>query len=173
MTLTNGNIINEWVENVSTPILSKCLEDEKYYFYSHEGKGFGDNRVRRKFDAGKVMMDHPEIFHPILHPSLPNLITAFYVDGCPLIYCNENYGERVEEGSPLALCGYEFYPLETVFSWEWIDIVERNKEKFPLTDEDLRFRGKDPETVTKKFLATGIIPFSTEKDLFLNTEEAR
>ncbi len=171
MTLTNGNIINEWVENVSSPILSKCLKEERYHFYTQEGKGFGDNKVKRKFDAGKMMMDHSEIFHPILHPSIPNLITAFYVDGCPLIYCNENYGERVEEGTKLWDDGYHFFPLETVFSWEWLEIVERNNAKFPLTDEDLRFRGKDPSTITKKYLATGIIPFSTEKDLFFITVE--
>ena len=161
--LTYRNCINEWVDNVQAPILHEALAHESGFFYRDVPSGLEVKKVRT-FDSGKLMMRHPKIYHPLLHPSIPNLVTAFYLDDCPLIYCNSNYGEKDNTKT-------DFQPYETVFTDEWIKVVERNKRKFVLSPADMEWRGYENELGTWSHLKTAILSFETEKDLFLTKEE--
>ena len=168
--LTYRNVINDWVDEVQSPILREALNHESSFFYRDKpSKGFGTSKKSRIFDAGRSMMRHPNIYHPLLHPSIPNLITAFYVDEAPLIYCNSNYGDK---GEKWVHRGLEFQPYDTVFTEDWVKVVERNKLKFMLSPEDMKWRGYEGAEVGEwKPFQTTVLSFETEKDLFLPKED--
>ena len=168
--LTYRNVVNDWVDDVQSPILHEALEHESSFFYRDKSaKGFGKSKKYRIFDSGRMMMRHPKIYHPLLHPSIPNLITAFYVDEVPLIYCNSNYGEN---GTKHKNRGLEFQPFDTVLTQDWITVIERNKLKFMLCPEDIEWRGGTAEFGEWKNWQTTVLKFETEKDLFLPEEES-
>ena len=167
--LTYRNVINDWVDEVQSPIIREALNHESSFFYRDKpSKGFGTSKKSRIFDAGRSMMRHPNIYHPLLHPSIPNLITAFYVDEAPLIYCNSNYGDK---GEKWVHRGLEFQPYDTVFTEDWVKVVERNKLKFVLSPEDIEWRGGEAEFGEHKSFQTTVLSFETEKDLFLPEED--
>ena len=115
-------------------------------------------------------MRHPEIYNPLLHPSIPNLITGFYVDECPLIYCNKNYGD--ENQNDVSQHGFDFNPYETVMTEDWVKVVKRNKLKFVLSPKDIEWRGGDSYEGTHwSHFQTTVLSFETEKDLFIAGEE--
>ena len=168
--LTYRNCVNEWVDNVHAPIALEAFENEENFFYKEKpSKGFGDSKKIRTFDSGKMMMRNPEIYNPLLHPSIPNLITAFYVDECPLIYCNKNYGDA--NRNDIAINGLEFRPYDTVMTEDWVKVIERNKLKFVLSPNDIEWRGGDSyEGTLWSNLQTTVLSFETEKDLFISGE---
>ena len=168
--LTYRNCVHEWVDNVHAPILHEALQNEANFFNKDKSsKGFGDSKKIRTFDSGKMMTRHPKVYHPLLHPSIPNLITAFYIDECPLIYCNKNYGD--ENQNDLAKNGLEFSPYDTVMTEDWVKVVKRNKLKFVLSPDDIKWRGGNADYGQWSNLQTTIMSFETEKNLFIAGEE--
>ena len=168
--LTYRNCVNDWVDKVQAPILHEALADESNFFYKENpSKGFGESKKIRTFDSGKMMMRHPMIYNPLLHPTIRNLITAFYIDECPLIYCNRNYGDPNQ--NDLAKHGFEFSPYDTVMTEDWIKVVERNKLKFVLCPEDIEWRGGNADLGQWSNLQTTVLSFETEKNLFIAGDE--
>ena len=107
------SILDNYLDRIMYPLAAKYMRNEDYYFLDDQGK--------RVFNSGRVMYEERDYFHPIFHPSPKEIITAFFVDDAPLIYCDSRYGEQF---------GSDFKPDDLILTPQWEEVIRKNSSTF-------------------------------------------